>query len=163
MSDVKNIFLKLFLKELYDLRINYKIFYSGSSQLELKSKLKEHLVGRARQFEIHRLSFEEFMQFKNPVTNKEALEEMLIYGSYPAVPLETNSIEKRLYIKDIYQSYIEKDVVEFLKVDNFNALNNMLIMLANQIGGMMNIDRLSGDLRISRGEVERYINILEGT
>lgn len=103
------------------------------------------------------------MQFKNPVTNKEALEEMLIYGSYPAVPLETNSIEKRLYIKDIYQSYIEKDVVEFLKVDNFNALNNMLIMLANQIGGMMNIDRLSGDLRISRGEVERYINILEGT
>ena len=40
----------LFLKELYDLHLNFKIIYSGSSQLEIKSKLKEYLVGRSRQF-----------------------------------------------------------------------------------------------------------------
>ncbi len=50
----------LFLKALYDLGLNIKIIYSGSSQLEIKSKLREHLVGRGRQFEIQRLCFEEF-------------------------------------------------------------------------------------------------------
>ena len=53
----------LFLKEIYDLDLNIKIIYSGSSQLEIKSKLKEHLVGRARQFNIHRLSFKEHLHF----------------------------------------------------------------------------------------------------
>lgn len=84
----------LFLKEIYDLNLNIKIIYSGSSQLEVKSKLKEHLVGRARQFEIHRLAFKEYLHFAHPITRKQALEDMLIYGSYPAVAMEMNKRRK---------------------------------------------------------------------
>lgn len=153
----------LFLKEIYDLDLNIKIIYSGSSQLEIKSKLKEHLVGRARQFNIHRLSFKEHLHFSHPTTRKQTMEDVLIYGSYPAVAIEKNKIEKKLSIKDIYQSYIEKDLVDFLRVSNINAFNNLLILLANQIGGFLNIDSLSKSLKIPRKETERYIDILENT
>lgn len=153
----------LFLKEVYDLNLNLKIIYSGSSQLEIKSKLKEHLVGRARQFEIQRLSFSDYLNFNRPITRSEVLSEMLIYGSYPEVALERNKTEKKLAIKDIYQSYIEKDLVDFLKVDNIEAFNKLLILMANQIGSLLNIDGLSNSLKISRKEVERYITILERT
>ena len=153
----------LFLKKIYDLNLNIKIIYSGSSQLEIKSKLKEHLVGRARQFEIHRLGFREYLHFAHPITRKQALEDMLIYGSYPAVAIETNKMEKKLSIKDIYQSYVEKDLVDFLRVDNIHAFNNLLILLANQIGSLLSIDSLSKSLKISRNQTERYINILENT
>lgn len=153
----------LFLKEIYDLNLNIKIIYSGSSQLEVKSKLKEHLVGRARQFEIHRLAFKEYLHFAHPITRKQALEDMLIYGSYPAVAMEMNKTEKKLSIKDIYQSYVEKDLVDFLRVDNVNAFNKLLILLANQIGSLLSIDSLSKSLRISRNQTQKYINILENT
>ena len=153
----------LFLKEIYDLQLNIKIIYSGSSQLEIKSKLKEHLVGRARQFEIHRLSFEEYLHFNQPIPKQQALAEMLVYGAYPAVALERGGLEKRLSIKDIHQSYVEKDLVDFLRVRNVEAFNKLLVLLANQIGSLLNVDSLSKALRVTRKEVERYLNILEQT
>jgi predicted AAA+ superfamily ATPase len=153
----------LFLKSLYDLNRNIKIIYSGSSQLEMKSKLKEHLVGRARQFEIQRLSFSEYLKFNRPIPHKQALSEMLIYGSYPEVALERHTTEKKLLLKDIYQSYVEKDLVDFLKVRSVEAFNKLIILLANQIGNLLNIDALARTLRISRKEVEKYLFILENT
>lgn len=153
----------LILKEIHDLNLNIKIIYSGSSQLEIKSKLKEHLVGRARQFEIHRLSFSEFLEFNQPIPREEALARMLVFGSYPEVSLESNGMDKQLALKDIYQSYVEKNLVDFLKIDNIDAFNKLLILLANQIGSLLIIDRLSNALKISRGEVEKYISVLEKT
>jgi len=153
----------LFLKEIQDLHLNLKIIYSGSSQLEIKSKLKEHLVGRARQFEIHRLSFSEYLSFNHPITRIQALEESLIYGSYPAVSLERRGTDKKLAIKDIYQSYVEKDLVDFLKIGNVGAFNRLLVLLANQIGQLLNVDKLSKALRIPRKETEKYLSILEST
>lgn len=153
----------LFLKEIHDLSLNIKIIYSGPSQLEIKSKLKEHLVGRARQLEIQRLSFAEYLNFNDPMTSKQALAETLVYGSYPEVALERNAIEKQLLIKDIYQSYIEKDLVDFLKIDNIEAFNRLLVLLSNQIGCLLNIESLSRALRVSRNIVEKYLFVLENT
>ena len=42
-------------------------------------------------------------------------------------------------------------------------LTEMLILLANQIGCLLNIDSLSKSLRIPRNKVERYLSILEKT
>ena len=153
----------LFLKELYDLRRNIKIIYSGSSQIEIRTKLKEHLVGRARQFIIHQLSFAEIMEFCAPTTRSIALEEALIYGGYPGVVLESDKLEKQLVIKDIYQSYIEKDVADFLRIDNIETFNKLLILLANQIGDLLNIENLARTLRAPRKEIEKYLTILEHT
>jgi len=153
----------LFLKEVYDLGLNIKIIFSGSSQLEIRSKLKEHLVGRARQFDIHRLSFSEYLTFAAPVTKKQALNDMLVFGSYPAVALETQKIEKKMLLKDIYQSYIEKDITDFLRVENTQAFNLMAGLLANQSGQLINIDNLATSLKITRKETEKYISILEQT
>jgi predicted AAA+ superfamily ATPase len=153
----------LFLKELYDLRLNIKIIYSGSSQLEIKSKLKEFLVGRVRQLEIHRLSFDEYIRFKAPVTKGQALEETLLYGAYPEVVLQNSILERKLCIKDIYQSYVEKDLVDFLKVEDPYIFNRLLILLANQTGGLLSVDSLSKNLKIPRKQVDHYLDILEKT
>ncbi len=153
----------LFLKELYDLGLNLKIFYSGSSQLELKSKTKEHLVGRARVFELYPLSFEEYIQFNAPIPRKQALEEILVYGSYPEVALEREPAAKKLLIKDIFQAYVEKDIADFLKIDNISAFNHLLKLLAMQCGSMMNRESLARSLRVNHSLIERYIQILEST
>ncbi len=153
----------LFLKSLYDLNLNIKIIYTGSSQLELRSKTREHLVGRARIFVLHRLSLQEYLLFNAPMSPSQALEEMLIYGSYPEVALESNPFQKMLLIKDIFQSYIEKDITDFMKIGNVEAFNQLLKLLAAQCGQLVNRENLAKTLRIPRTLVEHFLFTLEAT
>ncbi len=153
----------LFLKEVYDLKRDIKIIFSGSSQLEIKSKTKEHLVGRARIFHVNRLSFKEYLEFASPITKKEALSQMLLYGSYPAVAKEGSILEKKLRLKDIFQSYVQKDLVDFLQIGRTDSYNKLLVRLSNQIGELLNINDLANNLSVKRAEIEKYLDILEQT
>lgn len=153
----------LFLKEIFDLHLPVKILFSGSSQLEIHAKTREHLVGRSRVFEVQRLNFEEYIHFASPITRAEALDQIMLYGSYPAVAKAGNDFEKKLRIKDIFQSYIQKDLVDFLKINKLDVYNKLLIKLANQTGELLNIHSLSNALSASRSEIEKYIEILENT
>lgn len=153
----------LFLKQIYDLKLNIKVIYSGSSQLEIKSKVKEHLVGRSREFIINRLSFKEYLDFAGPITQDEALKSILLYGSYPAVALEHDRIEKILKIKDIVQAYVQKDIVEYLKIGEVDVFNKFISRLANQIGDLLNINSLCNSLGLKRNQAKEYINVLEST
>lgn len=153
----------LFLKEIFDLKKNIKIIYSGSSQLEVKAKTKEHLVGRARTFTINRLSIDEYLDFAAPITKKDALNQILLFGSYPAVAKEGLSINKKLRIKDIYQSYVQKDLVDFIRLKDLDKYNKFLIRAAMQSGDLLNIHSISNSLGVSRNSIEEYLNILEQT
>lgn len=153
----------LFLKELYDLKLNIKIFYSGSSQLEIRSKIKEYGVGRMRECIVERLSFEEYIAFTHPITRKDALTEYLVYGSYPEVAKTRGAIQKKLLIKDIYQTYLVKDIVDFLKITNTSGFNKLLGLLAHQIGGLISLDTLAKNSGLTRKDTETFLNALEQT
>lgn len=153
----------LFLKELYDLKLNIKIFYSGSSQLEIRSKIKEYGVGRIRECMIERLSFEEYLAFTHPTTRKDALLAYLVYGSYPEAAKTHDATEKKLLIKDIYQTYLAKDIVDFLKITNADGFNKLLGLLAHQIGGLLSLDTLAKSAGIARREAETFLTALEQT
>ncbi len=153
----------LFLKEIFDLKRNIKIIFSGSSQLEVKAKTKEHLVGRARIFVINRLSFNEYIHFASPITKQEALNQILLFGSYPAVAKETLPMNKKLRIKDIYQSYVQKDLMDLIRLKEIDKYNKLVIRLAMQSGNLLNIHSISKSLAMARSTVEEYLNILEQT
>lgn len=153
----------LFLKGLFDLRLNLKIVYTGSSQLEVKAKTKEHLVGRARVFGINRLSFNEYLDFSKPVTRKEALSNALIYGTYPATAKERTPLERKMRIKDIYQSYVQRDLTDFLRMESVEDFNKLLIILANQVGNLLNNNAISNSLGLPLKQVQAFLDILEYT
>lgn len=153
----------LFLKAIYDLNLDIKIVVSGSSQLELRSKLKEFLVGRMRQFEISRLNFDEIRSL-NPNIPKETLfTEMLTYGGYPDIVKQTETSEKQHLLGDIYETYLKKDVSDFAKIEDVGAFNKLLILLASQAGNLLNSHKLADTLRISEYKIRQYMDILEGT
>lgn len=107
------------------------IFYFNLDDLMLHARFERlpdfvDFVGRARQFEIQHLSFQEYLAFARPTTRPQTLEAMLVYGSYPAVAMTSRGMDKQLIIKDIYQSYVEKDLVDFLEVDNIHAFKRLL-------------------------------------
>jgi len=169
-----------FLKYLYDEhRSKIKLIITGSSSLELKTKLQDSLVGRKVAFKIIPLCFEEFLQFKKadildyyyqkniPATVqnkfKKYLDEYLIFGGMPKVALTSDREDKKILLKNYVNDYINKDVRYIGKIDNLLKFNQLVKVLANQIGNLLNINELSNTLSMTRLEIERYINLLEYT
>lgn len=168
----------IFLKGLYDMDLPYKFIVSGSGSVELKEKVHESLVGRKRLFEIATVSFEEFVDYRlnykytdNLTTffslhqdkSKELFEEYLNFGGYPRVILAETLEEKRQIIADIYQSYLEKDIVYLLNIQKTESLIKLVKILSSQIGNLVNVSELSSILGISVQTVNDYLWYLEKT
>lgn len=173
---------KLF-KMIYDIFPLVKILASGSSSIEIQKHLKESLAGRKKVYNLFTLSFEEFMIFRNgtkhlqyekldsqsasqaliEMYNKDYLEDYLVYGGYPKVVLLHNKRERTEELQDIYNSYIQKDIKSLIRGENISAYNNLVKVLASQIGNLLNINELSNTLKIERRQILKYLNILEQT
>ncbi len=168
-----------FLKGIYDLNLPLKFIVSGSSSLELKSKIFEALTGRKRIFHLWPFSFKEFLLAKKEelqrfldkkslsLINRERildlLYEFIIFGGYPRVVLAGTNEEKIKILEEIYSSYIEKDIISFLKVKQPFLFSKLVTILANQAGSLLNLNELSNTLRINYRTLESYLDILENT
>jgi len=168
-----------FIKLMVDNHSNrFKLIVSGSSVLDIKSKIKQSLVGRIVTFEVLGLDFEEFLWFKkrkyhldkvahsDKKTQKELkqlFEEFIIFGAYPRVALISNLNNKKYYLKELIQTYIKKDIRDIGKIRNIMKFNNFLRILADQAGNLLNIDELSSSTGIARETVYDYLTLLEGT
>ncbi len=177
----------LFLKNIFDQykgQKNLQIIVSGSSSLEI-TKNKEFLTGRMLEFNLERVSFKEFFVWKKqiggeaiPLDNfkelenfysvfksslKTLLEEYVVFGGYPEVLTTEVVSEKKIILSSIVKTYLEKDIVNFLRLENVSAFNNMLKILSEQIGNMVNISKLSDDLGIAIETVRKYLEVMEGT
>lgn len=169
----------IFLKLLQDLHLEMKFVVSGSSSLELKSKISEHLTGRKHTFELFPFCFEEFLRamgvdfyFKKSMDElvkfhsndlNKFLMEFVNYGGYPKVILSKGEDAKIIELKEIYDSYIKKDVADFLKVENIGGYNNLVKGLALSAGNLVNYNELSLLSGLSVTTVKKYIDYLEGT
>lgn len=164
---------------------NLKVIATGSSSLEISSKVKEALTGRKRIFKIYPLSFAEFLEFKKspqkdifvhflkdsklklvePILSEfiREWEEFVLFGGYPKVALTLGQEEKAKELEEIYNSYVQKDIKAFLKIDNVLAFNKLVKILAVQIGSLANLSQIGAPLTIARDTLERYVYVLENT
>ncbi len=145
----------LLLKAIADLKLPIKMMASGSSQLELKSKVQEFLTGRHLESVVLPLSFEELDQ--RAITNAK---NYLTYGCYPAV---VQSKEKSLVLQQLYRDYIQKDIVEILKVGKPDVIQTLITLIAHGSGRLVNYQQLATDCKTSIPTIQHYLSILENT
>lgn len=181
-----------FLKGVYDLNAGVKLFATGSSSLELSSKIKEFLTGRKRETYLFPISFKELIghEGKLPIesfsnehmtpdrewleswTRNQQLygvylsgkmEEMALYGGYPAVITGTAHDQRLEELQEIYLSYVKKDIVEFLKLGKSELFTNLVKVLAAQVGNLINKSELCSLLGSNSATITKYMNILSET
>lgn len=169
----------LFFKGIYDLNLPVKFILTGSSSLEIKAKTQEPLTGRKKLFYLYPFSFEEFLSLKNkklltikqkkrlsPPDKKalrDYLKEFIIWGGYPEVSLEEQAERKIKVLEEIFNSYLDKDIINFLKIEDKIAFTKLVKILAAQTGGLVNVSGLSLTLGIKSETVKKYISALEET
>ena len=166
------------LKFIYD---NYKtkIIISGSSIAELSIQSIKYLVGRIFVFTLSPLSFEEFLQYKDKelaeYLNKKALspiatnkifslyKEYIIFGGYPEVVLANNIELKKEILKNIYNTYLLREIREILQISDDIQLIKLIKALALQIGSLTSHNELSSLTGFKYRELIKYVNILKKT
>jgi predicted AAA+ superfamily ATPase len=94
---------------------------------------------------------------------RKLFEEYAIYGGYPEVVKAEDVETKKIILKNIFETYITKDIIELLRINNLHKFRNLFILLANQIGNLINYNSLSSDVQSYFREVKHFISVLEET
>ncbi len=171
-----------FLKLLYDDHAGQiKIVATGSSAFYLDDRFKDSLAGRKRIFQLLTCTFDEYLELSGKtqlISEKNRLlqqsdaksaqidylqmewENYLIYGGYPAVIIEPDKQEKINRLKEIRDSFVKRDILESGVVNEI-AFYQLFRILAEQTGGLVNVNELSSTLRIKNETVSNYLSVLQ--
>jgi len=167
-----------FMKGLYDMGLPYKFILSGSGSLELKEQIAESMMGRKRAFFIAPVSFAEFVDHRTDYAYSDRLAsfgqmepqrllglltEYLNYGGYPRVITSQGQDEKRQVIREIYTSYVDRDITGLLRLSRPDAFRQMLALLASQSGQLLNLSALASQVGLSTATLKNYLYYAEQT
>ena len=167
------------LKYIYD---NYpaKLFITGSSSTELSVQSIQYLVGRIFIFNLYPFSFREFLNYRDPKLSRLLAQtsdlgpeiikrtnsyytEFNIYGGYPRVVLSSTNNEKETVIKNIFNTFLLKEINQILNYRNEFKLTKLISALSLQIGNSVNYNELSAVTGFNYKELLEAIDILEKT
>lgn len=151
----------LSVKILLDNFPGLKVIITGSSSLDLASKISEPLTGRIYSYKLFPISQEELHAVYTPYELESQIEERLVYGSYPEIFSLKSMQEKTKYLQNLTDTYLYKDLLEFGDIRNSSKIHDLLKLLAFQIGNQVSLSELSSALELSRTTVDRYIDLLE--
>lgn len=98
--------------------------------------------------------FKEYLELiKEKSENVEVEQAFLDYLEWGGMPqiFNTNSIqERKLYLKDLYNTIILKDIVERNKIKDINLLNRVIQFMMENIGGIISPNSITGYLKNER-------------
>lgn len=154
---VKNIGLTL--KLIVDNLPEVQAIVTGSSSFDLANEINEPLTGRKYEYNVFPFSTNELVNHTGFLTERQVLEQRLIYGFYPDVVNIPN--EARETLMNVVNSYLYKDILAFYNIRKSNQLEKLIEALALQIGSEVSYGELSQMLHTNVHTVERYIDILE--
>ncbi len=149
----------LTLKLLIDNYPDIQIIATGSSSFDLANKINEPLTGRKYTFRLYPFSLQELTQKFNPKEINRLLENYLRFGLYPEIINNPSEAENNL--KELANSYLYKDVLQFLGIKKSDIIYKLLQAIALQSGSEVSYNELASILQIDKKTVYHYILILE--
>lgn len=158
-----------------------KFLITGSSSFYLGNRFSESLAGRKRIFELHPLSFDEFLLFKGTALSKvqkhafkpysqgfynqyqSFYQEFIRFGGFPEVVLSQKSSTKTALLLDILNAYIDLDVKLLSDYSLNDELYKLIRLMASRTGSKMDVAKLSSIAGINRNKVSSYLKLFEQT
>ena len=155
IPDIGNI-----LKLMVDTIEGIKILATGSSAFDLEKFTGEPLTGRKMTFNLLALSEEELNQTETFLQKPANLRHRLVYGNYPELIHIPDLERKKMYLDELINSYLLKDILEFDLVRNSEKILQLLRLIAYQVGSEISYNEVGRQLGMSKNTVERYLDLL---
>ena len=147
------------LKLIIDQIPSVQLMATGSSSFELANKINEPLTGRKWEYKLFPLSFNELVNETNLLEEKRMVPHRMVYGSYPDVV--THPGKEVAILRELTESYLYKDILEFDRIHKPEKLTKLLQALAYQVGAEVSYNELSQLCGLDAKTVASYISILE--
>lgn len=93
----------------------------------------------------------------------EGLSMQLIWGGLPEVVEQIQDEQKIIYLKNYFQTYLEKDVRGVSGITDLNLYRKLIDVIAEQTGSTRQDGELIEALGCSRDTLKKYRSYLEGT
>ena len=126
----------------------------GSASPELLRQSSESLAGRILYLEMQPLHYQE-------IKHQISYQQHWLRGGFPDALLAPNDKATDLWFRGFVQTYIERDLPNLGLSASPQVMRNMLRMLTNVQGGMLNYTDLSDSLNLSQPTIKTYIDFLE--
>jgi len=135
------------------------IILTGSSSLDLSNKIGEPLTGR--HFTLTLLPLAQGEMEASRFELEGALEQFLVYGSYPEVLNEPDVERKKKILTELTSSYLFKDALALEAVRSPDTLLDVAKCLAFQIGGEVSINEVARTAHTDAKTAAKYLDLLE--
>ena len=171
------------LKVIHDHYPHIKPIITGSASWYLD--IDESMAGRKEVFSIWPLNFSEFTEWNNDkkvknhyqyclknidIAPKEIIEivnysyiKYATYGGYPKIVLSEEKEQKVKKLSEIINSYLTRDIKIWNYTANTLQVKNILILLASQIGSLLQISNLSNNSQLGRTMLINRLELLQNT
>lgn len=147
------------LKLITDQMPEVQLLATGSSSFDLANKINEPLTGRKWEYTLFPLSFTELVNDTSLLEEKRMVPHRMVFGSYPDVV--THPGREVAILRELTQSYLYKDILEFDRIHKPEKLTKLLQALAYQVGAEVSYNELSQLCGLDAKTVANYISILE--
>lgn len=146
-------------KMIIDAGKGIQLFLTGSSSLEIASKINEPLTGRKWEYRLYPLSWDEIKAHYSFAQTFPRLENFLVTGMYPEVVTHPDDAKEILI--NLAGSYLYKDILEIGGVRRPEILVKLLQALAWQVGSEVSYNELAQTIGADKATVSAYIDLLE--
>ena len=147
--------------------MNVSIFITGSNSKVLSGDLATHLAGRYISIKMMPFTFSEYLELqKSQGINKEKDEAFLEYiewGGMPQIYNSTSMQERKMYLRDLYNTVILKDIVERNSIKDVNLLNRVIQFMMENVGGVISANSITKFLKSDNitTSVDTVLNYVE--
>ena len=136
------------------------IYCTGSNARMLSGELATSLSGRYIEYNVHSLSYAEFLIFHKLEQGIESIMKYLTYGGMPYLP--NIGLEDDLpfeYLKNVYSTILLKDVVSRENIRNISFLENLVLYLSDNIGSLFSANNISKFLKSQRIDISPQLTM----
>lgn len=130
------------INSLYSLD-GYDIYLTGSNAFLLSSDLATLFTGRTIEIKLTPFSYSEYLKYFNLPNSPENFDKYVLEGGLAGSYLYPTEIGKYNYIKNVYETIIERDLAKRKKVRNKVLLKKIAAFLMDNVSNLTSINNVS--------------------
>ena len=131
---------------------------TGSRQFALMEAMTQSLAGRIGILTLTPFTLGELYGDNLSGMN---VDEVIVKGFYP--PVHVRNVRPKLWYSSYFQTYLERDVRQILKVKDLSAFELFVRLLAGRTGQELNLNSLGVDAGVTHTTAKSWISVLEAS
>ncbi len=144
----------------------YDIYLTGSNAFMLSSDLATLFTGRYIEIEVYPFSYNEYCKyFHFSPFDQMNFDQYVLWGGFAGSYQYLEDRDKVIYVKDVYNTIIQRDLVDKYRISDGHILNRLVEFLMDNVGNVCSSNNIANLLKqngvsVSHPTIGAYLEYL---